>query len=102
MQALHGSGYWAITAEQAMKLTRAAKNVARHYPMMADEKTRDWLMLGTAIVMLEGPKLLAMRKRNADQQPTPASVARPAPGVTPVVDLWDGIRPQPQAADGPL
>jgi hypothetical protein len=54
--------------------------------MLADEKTRDWFMLGAAIVMIEGPKVMAMRKAR-QPQPQPA----PAP-VTPTGDLsWRGL-----------
>lgn len=54
-----------LTLEQSQgeALAQAIANVQRHYNVMVDPKTVDWIMLAQVSAIIYGPKIAAIRKR---------------------------------------
>lgn len=60
----------ALDKEEANNLARSISNVARHYDIVATEKTLDWTALFMALGMIYGPRIamLTMRKKKSKEE----------------------------------
>jgi hypothetical protein len=83
---------FALEDEEARKLSEAAKDVMRHYPIGFSEKTLAWVNLGVVGCGVYGTRFMAYQMRKgAERKERMATVPASAPGAAP------GAAPPPAA-----
>ena len=57
-----------LSAEEAEKIAIAIERVARHYPLLMEPLTRDWIGLATTCGAIYGGKAMALAFRRSHQK----------------------------------
>jgi len=65
-----------LTEIEAHNMAEATANVSRHYNIQATQKTLDWINLCTTLTLVYGTRIMASKKRKADDAENPNNVVR--------------------------